>query len=106
MANVIKIKNSGTHLATPNSLVFGELALNYADGQIFYKDSSNNIVGLISDDTAYIYSSDSAPLNPNPKDLWFRTSTAQLFIRYDSHWVEIAMPDKASEIITTNIGSI
>jgi hypothetical protein len=48
MANIIKIKNSGTASATPaaNTLQYGELAINYADGLIFYKDSSNTVVAF------------------------------------------------------------
>ena len=44
MAQTIKIKNSGTSGNTPSSLVHGELAINYADGKIFYKNSGNSIV--------------------------------------------------------------
>lgn len=46
MANVIKIKSSGTANNAPTSLEFGELAINYADGLLFYKDSSNTIVSF------------------------------------------------------------
>lgn len=48
MANTIKIKRSSTASATPNSLDYGELALNYADGKLFYKNSSNQIVEFSS----------------------------------------------------------
>jgi hypothetical protein len=44
MANVVKIKRSGTANAAPTSLEYGELALNYADGKLYYKNSSDNIV--------------------------------------------------------------
>ena len=44
MANTIKIKRSSTPSQTPSSLDYGELALNYADGKLYYKNSSNNIV--------------------------------------------------------------
>lgn len=44
MANTVKIKNSGTASNTPNSLEYGELAINYADGKLFYKNTSNQIV--------------------------------------------------------------
>jgi hypothetical protein len=44
MSNIIKIKNSGTASATPSYLEYGELALNYNDEKIFYKNSSNQIV--------------------------------------------------------------
>jgi len=41
VANVIKIKNSGTASSSPsaNSLATGELAINYRDGKLFYKDN-------------------------------------------------------------------
>jgi hypothetical protein len=44
MANTIKIKNSGTATSVPSSLQYGELAINYADGKMFYKNSSNSII--------------------------------------------------------------
>jgi hypothetical protein len=43
MANVIKLKRSGTVSSSPTSLEHGELAINYADGKIFYKDNNNVI---------------------------------------------------------------
>lgn len=46
MANIIKIKNSGITAHAPSSLEFGELAINYVDGTLFYKDSSNTIVSF------------------------------------------------------------
>ena len=51
MANVIKIKNSGTALSAPASLEYGEIAINYADQILFYKDSSNTIVSFDISDT-------------------------------------------------------
>ena len=46
MANIIKIKNSGTADAAPLALEHGELAINYADGLLFFKDSSNAIISF------------------------------------------------------------
>jgi hypothetical protein len=46
MANtVIRLKKSSvaSHLPNPVQLDYGELALNYADGKIFYKDTNDNI---------------------------------------------------------------
>ena len=43
MANVIKIKRSSTASATPNTLEYGELAINYTDEKLFYKNGSNLI---------------------------------------------------------------
>jgi len=48
MANIIKIKSSATANAVPaaNSLQYGELAINYADGLIFYKNSANAVISF------------------------------------------------------------
>jgi hypothetical protein len=43
MANVIKLKNSGTASTSPTSLEHGELAINYRDEKLFYKNGSNSI---------------------------------------------------------------
>ena len=39
----IQIKKSGTSSAAPSSLNFGELALNYADGKLYFKNSGSVI---------------------------------------------------------------
>jgi len=48
MANIVKLKRSGTANAVPaaNVLEYGELAINYADGILFYKDSSNTVISF------------------------------------------------------------
>ena len=46
MPNTIRLRSSGTASAVPSSLAFGEIAINYADGKIFYKNPSNQIVEL------------------------------------------------------------
>ena len=38
MANTIKLKRSGTTSSVPTSLDYGELAINYADGKLYYKN--------------------------------------------------------------------
>jgi hypothetical protein len=49
MANtVIQLKKSGTTSAVPSSLANGELAINYADGKIFYKHSNGTILSFSS----------------------------------------------------------
>lgn len=48
MSNTIKIKNSGTAANVPTSLEHGELAINYSDGKLYYKNSSNTIVEFSS----------------------------------------------------------
>lgn len=46
MSNTIKLKSSSTASTKPSALEFGELAINYKDGVIFYKDPDNNIVNM------------------------------------------------------------
>jgi hypothetical protein len=45
MANVLKLKKSSVvgKVPTSSDLDYGELAINYADGKLYYKNSSNNI---------------------------------------------------------------
>ena len=48
MAQTIKIKNSSVALKVPvvGDLAYGEIALNYADGKIYYKKSDNTIQSI------------------------------------------------------------
>ena len=48
MANTIKLKNSSVALKVPltTDLVYGEVALNYADGKIYYKKSDGTIQSI------------------------------------------------------------
>ena len=48
MANTIKIKNSAVTAKVPalSDLDYGEIALNYADGVIFYKRSDNTVQSI------------------------------------------------------------
>ena len=50
MANTLLLKKSGSASEVPeaNELTHGELALNYADGKIYFKNSSNAVSELIS----------------------------------------------------------
>lgn len=41
---IIQIRKSSTVSAVPSSLEYGELALNYADGKVYYKNVNNYIV--------------------------------------------------------------
>jgi hypothetical protein len=43
MANTVKIRNSSTAAAAPSSLEAGELAINTADGTLFWEDSAGSI---------------------------------------------------------------
>jgi hypothetical protein len=50
MANTIKIKRSSVPGKVPaaGELDFGELAINYADGNLFFKDSTNSVATIAS----------------------------------------------------------
>lgn len=45
---VISLKKSSIPTAEPISLANGELAINYADGKLFYKNITGNIVSFVS----------------------------------------------------------
>lgn len=53
MTNRIVLKRSGSADSVPLSanLEYGELAINYADGNLFYKNSSNTVVAIASNRT-------------------------------------------------------
>ena len=101
MASTIKIKRSSTAAATPNTLDYGELAINYTDGKLFYKNNSNQITELSSGQK--ITTSTTAPASPALGDLWFESDTGKTFIYYDSFWVEIcgALVAESSDGTTT-----
>jgi hypothetical protein len=46
MANIIKLKKSAVENRKPTDLELGEIALNYHDGNIYYKDSDANIAEM------------------------------------------------------------
>jgi hypothetical protein len=97
MANVIKLKNSGTANSAPTSLEVGELAINYADGILYYKNSSNTISilssALSAQGASSITVSQTPPASPSSGDLWFESDTGKQFIYYDSFWIEISGAD-------------
>jgi len=52
MANtVFQHKRSGTPANVPSSLELGEIAINYADGLLFYKNTTGHIVSISSGTT-------------------------------------------------------
>ena len=50
----IQIKSSDVPAAVPPSLAHGELAINRADGELFFKDDANQIVSLLDIDCGEI----------------------------------------------------
>ena len=76
MANTkIRLRSSGVTGNIPSSLQFGELALNYADGKLFFKRANNQIssfdldlVGIQPDSFATINSNSTLILATSPTD--------------------------------------
>lgn len=52
-ATIIQLKKSATPSAQPTTLANGELAINYADGKIFYKDILGSIQQISSGSNSY-----------------------------------------------------
>lgn len=72
MANtVIKLKRSGTSSSSPSSLEFGELALNYADGELYYKAANGSILKIVSgaDNFGTINANGTLILADSPSDI-------------------------------------
>jgi len=72
MANTtIKIKSSGTYGSIPTSLEPGELAINYADGSLYYGNNTNKAVlldisGVVSGLDKEVQFNDSGTLGASP----------------------------------------
>jgi len=47
-SGTIQLKRSGTPSSTPSSLAEGELAINYADGKLFYADGSGSVQEFVA----------------------------------------------------------
>lgn len=62
---VIQVKKSGVTGNTPVDLNSGELALNYADGKIFYLNSDESISSIENQNTFSTINVDSTPLVAN-----------------------------------------
>lgn len=61
MPDIIKLKRSGVTGAAPTSLELGEIALNYSDGKIHYKNAAGSIVEFGGSDPRWQYLLPAAP---------------------------------------------
>ena len=102
MANtVIALKKSATPSAVPASLEYGELALNYADGKIFYKAANGSIYSISGNPPAGF-----ATVNANGTFIVAGTSEA-LFSLVPGDFINItgdAINDKIT--ISANVQSV
>ena len=100
MSSKIILKKSSIAAKAPvvGDIDFGELALNYNDGKLYYKKSDNSIdffsSGQLVGGGANVTTSDTAPLSPLDGDLWWDSQTAALKIYYNdgssTQWVDIS----------------
>jgi hypothetical protein len=93
---IIQLRKSSVPNEIPSDLEFGEIAINYADGKFFYKNSTNQIVSFSGTATGNVYSF--ATINANGS---FITATATNSILAISNGdnIEIA-GDIVNDIIT------
>ena len=94
MATKIKLKKSSVSGNTPGTgdLVYGELALNFADGKLFYKNSSNQIKSFV--DSALVESLISA----NSVD------SSQVLSLVDSDYIELRKPADVTFAVAAGAG--
>ena len=101
MANTnIQLKKSGVTGNVPASLAYGELALNYADGRLYYKNSLGNIVyiatGASTDSFATINSNSSLILATSPTDTLSFVAGNNISITTDSIGKKITISSTAT----------
>lgn len=96
----IYIKKSGTTGNTPSDLIHGEIAINYADGKLYYKDDLNTIQFINNQDTfSTINSNGSLVLATSPTDVLNLVPGANVFFTTD-------IPTKTITISSTGGGGV
>lgn len=102
MANKHLIKRSSVVGRAPlaGDLDFGELALNFADGKLYFKDANGDVQFFTTDTGggggtgASVTISTTPPSSPSATDLWWNSEDATLYIYYTdadgSQWVSAA----------------
>ncbi len=94
MAANIKLKRSAIAGRKPTDLDYGELAINYNDGILYYKDDLNNISTISSGEAV---TDSAAPEGATVRDgvLWWDAVNGRLKVYYDdgqdsAQWVDAA----------------
>jgi hypothetical protein len=103
MSNKIILKKSSVLNKVPldTDIVYGELALNYADGKLYYKNANNEIDYFSSTeggggggDVVPVTISANAPSSPSAGALWWNSEDANLYVYYNdgdsSQWVGVS----------------
>jgi hypothetical protein len=109
MANKIVLKKSSVASKVPltTDLEYGELALNYADGKLYYKNSSNLIKAFSSTTSGGggsvvpVTISTTPPVGVDGGTLWWNSEEANLYVFYEdgdsAQWVTAARGAKGDK---------
>lgn len=88
---ILKKSDVSGKIPTVEDLEYGELAVNYTDGVLYYKTSTDTVnwfAAKIKNTTG------TTPVEPLPGELWWDPDVGSLFIYYDDgttqQWVEIS----------------
>lgn len=118
MAQIIKLKRSSTpgQVPTTSQLALGELAINTADGKMFFKkDDGSQVVmelnGAISGSSTSTSTGSTAPTDPAPTsgDLWYDTANGKMMTYNGTSWNEVgsevtSMSNTGSTTLGTTTG--
>ena len=107
MTSKLLLKKSSITNKVPvvGDLEYGELAINYTDGKLYFKDASNTIQYFKSGAPGGFPVSDTAPAGPINGQPWWDSTLAKLFVYYNdgtsSQWVEASPSTSSSSGGTT-----
>jgi hypothetical protein len=95
MASKIILKKSSVTSKVPvaGDLDFGELAINYADGKLYYKKSDGTTIDAFQAGAgiSQLHLGDTPPVNPAQKPFWWDSTGGALYVYYTdvdgSQWV-------------------
>lgn len=103
MASKVLLKKSSVVAKAPlvTDLDYGELAINYADEKLYFKNAANQIKAFSVSGAGNIFTvSDTAPTNPTTGDTWFYTTAGIKYTYIDdgdsSQWVGLETPGSSS----------
>lgn len=86
----IQLKRNGTAAATPSSLLHGELALNYADGKLFWKDSAGTIRSFsLQDEVVEYQATSNFPATGSTTLLYLATDASRAYRWTGNEYVEV-----------------
>lgn len=91
MATPVQLKRNGTPGASaPSSLLHGELAINYADGVLYYKDGSNVIKSFaLRDEVVEYQATSNFPATGSTSLLYLATDASRSYRWTGSEYVEV-----------------